>query len=478
MKAEYKRDMNHNYLVLTADKEMDTSSYQVRMLVGNVVPSILKCRVQGVDGRFFIYYDITSKQCCSGLFEDGKLGLQDLQLIFGGFVQVMEEMAEYLLNPGYLVIDPEYMYVDAEKKKLYFCYLPGRHRDVRNQLQELTEYILPKLDHQDGRAVMLGYGVYRRALEDGFHLEHIKEELFQERKEGEKKEEPASQRKEAKALWEDMEKEEEKGDPWEEREEDQILWEEPDKEGMEPETRARHFGGIFAGCAGGVAGFLGIMAAKRLGYLPRVPLEALLAGILAVMGILLLAFWGVKSKRQKAQKRQRRMEKIEKMCRESGQKEEISKDLSGEEGDVGSRDIREKDRIKMPAFENFVPGRRDQTEEQEGGFEETVVLCAGDKSGPPSLVSREPGELATIYLREELTIIGKLENASDVMINLPTVSRIHAKIRCRDGEYYLTDLNSRNGTAVNGQMLLPDQDYCLQDQDQVDFAQARYVFVK
>ena len=28
------------------------------------------------------------------------------------------------------------------------------------------------------KAVMLGYSVYRRALEDSFHLEYIKEELY------------------------------------------------------------------------------------------------------------------------------------------------------------------------------------------------------------------------------------------------------------------------------------------------------------
>ena len=109
---------------------------------------------------------------------------------------------------------------------------------------------------------------------------------------------------------------------------------------------------------------------------------------------------------------------------------------------------------------------------------ETVVLSANIVNGPATLVSREPGELATIYLQEELTVIGKMETAADAVVDLPTVSRIHAKIRKREGEYYLTDLNSRNGTSVNGKMLKGDEEYCLLDQDEVDFAQARYVFLK
>ena len=67
---------------------------------------------------------------------------------------------------------------------------------------------------------------------------------------------------------------------------------------------------------------------------------------------------------------------------------------------------------------------------------ETVVLSANVVTGLATLVSREPGELATIYLQNELTVIGKMENAADAVIDLPTVSRIHAKIRKREGEYY------------------------------------------
>ena len=181
MKSEYKRDMNHNYLILTGEDVINTDSYQVRMIVANVVPDLLQCRIQGIDGKFMVYYDVTSRHSLTALFEDRKLGIEELQVILGGFIQVMEEMSEYLLNPCQLILEPEYIYMDSEKKNVRFCYLPGFHGEVQKQFQNLAEYFLPKLDHEDGKAVMLGYGVYRRALEDSFHLEHIKEELYKVR---------------------------------------------------------------------------------------------------------------------------------------------------------------------------------------------------------------------------------------------------------------------------------------------------------
>ena len=111
-------------------------------------------------------------------------------------------------------------------------------------------------------------------------------------------------------------------------------------------------------------------------------------------------------------------------------------------------------------------------------YGETEALFSGTRSGPSTLVSREPGEHATIYLEQEITVVGKLVNAADAVIPIPTVSRVHARIRRAEGEYYLADLNSRNGTAVNGRLLKNGEEYCLQDEDEVDFAQARYIFLK
>ena len=139
---------------------------------------LLQCRIQGIDGKFMVYYDITSRHSMTALFEEKKMDLESLQVILGGFIQIMEEMSEYLLNPCQLILEPEYIYLDAERKSVRFCYLPGFHGEIQKQFQSLAEYILPKLDHEDGKAVMLGYNVYRRALEDSFHLEYIKEELY------------------------------------------------------------------------------------------------------------------------------------------------------------------------------------------------------------------------------------------------------------------------------------------------------------
>ena len=449
MKSEYKRDINGNYLVLYENEEPDTSSYQMRMLVGNSIPSILKCRVQGVDGQFMVCYDITSKQSLLSLYEEKKMGYEDLQMILGGFVQVMEDMSEYLLNPCRLVLKPEYMYVDVEKRQIYFC-----------------------------------YGIYRRALEDSFHLEYIKKELYQDREEIEKtvgssilqesgtmtEKRCNSDGSEKIDLFENYgESKEEK--PQEEHLEE-LLWEEELSEKKKKDVGGTSKGFLIWCVAAGFFALV-VVAAETLGYLPRVSMQVILGVAAGIMVIGMLCTWGVSVIKNKNCIRHEKKGHLEIQNKRENKK--VSED-SGKDK-VNFKDSIERNTTSMQNTAEVLH-QKEKISISQKNCGETVVLSANIVTGPATLVSREPGELATIYLQNELTVIGKMENAADAVIDLPTVSRIHAKIRKREGEYYLTDLNSRNGTSVNGKILKGDEEYCLQDQDQIDFAQARYVFLK
>ena len=478
MRAEYKRDMNHNYLILYGEDEINTDAYQVRMLVGNVIPSVLKCRIQGMDGRFLIYFDITSKQALNILYEERKMKIEDLNLIFGGFVQVMEDAAEYLINPGQFLLSPEYMYADVEKKKIYFCMMPGYEKDIKNQFQLLAEYILPKIDHEDSQAVLLGYGVYKRTMEDCFHLEHIKEELY--KVQGQK----------------DREKEAEK-DIWKSGEENQDVlnihiqedYLEDDESGMEfvREGEAPKKRGLLykAGMIGVAAVLLCLITVAVLsGYLPYMETGTVLGIIIVLATGVMLVTYIIKKKKNpgiypRKNIRERENETLRKKTKTNTEIKTNTADYDKSGSEWFGRDSLEMSEINKVKQQIPTEEKREKRlyEQSHPDYGETVVLSAGAVSGPSSLVSKEPGELATIYLNEDLTVIGKLENACDAVIDLPTVSRIHAKIRKREEAYYLTDMNSRNGTSVNGRLLRPEEEYQLEPEDEIDFAQARYIFL-
>ena len=73
-------------------------------------------------------------------------------------------------------------------------------------------------------------------------------------------------------------------------------------------------------------------------------------------------------------------------------------------------------------------------------------------------------------------IIGKLTGAVDGVIEHETVSRIHCKLELEDGNYYIRDLNSTNGTIVNGTVVDTEERMELRPGDEIQIGQALYVF--
>lgn len=463
MRTEFRRDMDHNYLILQEDIAVDTSAYQVRMLAGNVIPSILKCRIQSLDGSQFFSYDITSKQPLSVLYEEKKFRIKDLQMVLGGFVNVMEELTEFLMNPEQLILRPEYIYLDIESQKVYFCCLPGFYREIQQQFRELTEYILPKLDHEDEQAVVLGYGIYKKALEPGFQLETVKAAVY--RKEEIKKEKSDCRIKEKPENKAEQENEEQEAVQWQE------ISEQNEKEEKKNIFKNRKIKSA-AVCAAGLLLLLAVLAASTLGYIPWLSVETAIAAGMLMLGLGALSVWIFEKKKRKQEneeiwkkKSNKTLPEREMALREAKRSEDLSEKW-GQGEDHVETELEETGALF------------DKTLGEDRVLGETVVLSTGQQQGPASFVSREPGELATIYLDRDLMVVGKLVNAADAVIPVPTVSRVHARIRKKDDGYYLTDLNSRNGTAVNGIMLKGNEEYLLQDEDEVDFAQARYVFLK
>ena len=85
----------------------------------------------------------------------------------------------------------------------------------------------------------------------------------------------------------------------------------------------------------------------------------------------------------------------------------------------------------------------------------------------PTLIVQLPGLPPVSHIvREETTTIGRMKTNS-IVIDDSSVSLMHAKITRKNGEFYLKDLNSTNGTIVNGQQVT---EALLKDQDRVRFA--------
>ena len=89
---------------------------------------------------------------------------------------------------------------------------------------------------------------------------------------------------------------------------------------------------------------------------------------------------------------------------------------------------------------------------------------------------------ATFPLIKETTVIGRpdpdSDSAPDVEIELDdAISRHHAEIR-RHGDFYLVDLNSTNGTRLNGEALPPLEERRLAQGDRIQLGERTEITVE
>ena len=164
MNVSYKRELNHNYLVL--EQEEYQENYQTGMLLKNKIPGFLECRMSRFDRGASLFYEITSRQSLRLVLERKKLKLPELLKLLRGMYQAVCSCEEYLLDVERLLLTPDFIYIDPDEWTSFFCFFPFETQDPGGELLELAEYFLDRLDRQDSGAVTLGYEFYRIAGEE------------------------------------------------------------------------------------------------------------------------------------------------------------------------------------------------------------------------------------------------------------------------------------------------------------------------
>ena len=88
-----------------------------------------------------------------------------------------------------------------------------------------------------------------------------------------------------------------------------------------------------------------------------------------------------------------------------------------------------------------------------------IYSTAGRHAEPLEERARARQQTALVLLGGKRLVVGPAgvtlgrSRQSDIMVDDPNVSRTHAEIRPRGGSWVLTDLNSTNGTRLNGRRL-------------------------
>lgn len=490
MNVEYKRDLQNNYMILEAIQGTEEDGYRIRMAEQNEIPGLLPFYSGKKDGKLYLHYEITSKQSIENLYARSMLEYQDILFILNGISDTLDAIQKYLLSPAQLLFDPQFIFTYPDKSRLFLCYLPG---DNVTSLIELAEFILKRLNHEDSQAVALGYQFYQRALEENFSLQKtLKEILLSLQSDSSRVQtEEAFDYLPVKENRKESNTQNKKNEEWQEDNRDdygnEYRNEYSDERNSEYSNGKNHkfskhvIGWLFERIHPMVllSTLLLVLTVEILfvtGWIRLTEAGGVFFMILSVE-ILINKFWKNRTKKKHSEwwdEPDVSYEEFQNEVYNWEDSKESNKKYQEYDGNEYSR--KEQISISQGYHGNKVNRQRNRVEYTD----ETRCLITEEPEGMRlyCIISEEEKERKVTYPDiipgSETVYIGKMQGESDILLDSPTVSRIHARIDQIDDMYYVRDLNSKNGTFVNGERLQPQEQRRIEKGDTVSFAEIVY----
>ncbi len=136
----YKNSAGRNLMVYTFKDQEELENYQLEMLANNRINGLLKSEVFRLNGEIHLLYDITSLVPIKKLFERKKFSRKDFHYFIKQIIEVLGAMERYLLDSGGIVFDSAYIFADPQNLELGYTYLPTKERT--QSLDSLKNFLL------------------------------------------------------------------------------------------------------------------------------------------------------------------------------------------------------------------------------------------------------------------------------------------------------------------------------------------------
>ncbi|MFI3236502.1 MAG: DUF6382 domain-containing protein [Lachnospiraceae bacterium] len=416
---EYIREGHMTYLQYAIEENIE-NVFELEMCKNNKIQGVLPYQIWSENGKKYMRYNISSLQSLDVFYKKKKLDIDQIILLLENLLEAYKSCKIYLLDINKLEYNPEYIMYDTYQKEYLFFY---RHfSEARNGMEELAVFLVENIRYDDISLVKIMHEFYENIVDSGEYVDAIKlVGVVLTRLCGRKEKSKGTTNLEVSSSIEcEYEQVQTQIKPVEV--EPIRIYQESTLE--ESEIHKKHKKDIEVGIG---IGFI-INCLVFLLWKPYTLLKIFAFSAFLIMFIILFI-------QQKISRHKRKeVERDEIYLQEYNRKIECEEDMQGE----------------------------------------TRVILLNQMEG---ILYRKSKELLEdLHFVEGEHIIGCNREQAHIVIPLEGISRIHAEISIIDGAYFIMDLNSKNGTWVNKNQLLPKEKKELNRGDVVGFANYEYEF--
>ncbi len=437
--TKYYKDFRHNFLILK-ENEREINLYQSRMITENKIKGLLFCRERHIDGERLLYYDITSRQNLASLYEYGHVSLSLVRQIFRQLKAVNEEMSGYLLSENCLLLKPEFVFMDVEKQEFSFLYFP--YEAEENYMLSLVEFLTDRMDAEDREGMDVCYKLLQLIEKEQFVLDEVIQwfEDDLEAQDSGKCFEETYKKRQIQHYAEEDAWEEERG--YEKESERELPCQE---DSLNRKNKVARLFMVTTLPAAGILYYIyrnGLMAGEK-----RIYFYAAVVAVVAVFlvcAVYLFMSWAFVEK---------------------GLITIPSFGTGKEKEKVEERKYRETER-----YEQEEGGERDNRDYGNTVFIPWMENCEN------KLYGMGKGNKNHIDLGRLPLTVGKLAGSVDMVIPDQSLSRRHVKFSREGSRICMTDLNSTNGTFLNGLRLEPNTSEMLEPGDEIRLGKLKFIY--
>jgi len=451
----YQNDTIHSYMVLRLKPQDKLIDYQIKIIKDNPTQNLLALHRKQFDDAIFIHYDITSKITMEQFLARRKLSRHEFLSMVKSIIKGLQTSKQYLLLGGKYILDIKYMYINPSTLEVSLAYMPV---DITTNIKEdlrvfFIDLIVYKTIFEHPEEGSFVYKLLNLLKSEAFSLEQLDKLVFGiavEYEQSKEINESNIQSKESASI------------------ENNISIIGKTTQGKEKKQQSK------------VSIYKNKLYILMLVQLLFVALSTLLlrflikqnpkVDIYSIIGALLLAIsadflvvkrLGLLKKHDDEELFQKETTRsihepldLNKKHEKKGKQQEESQKRSKEKSDIAV------DYLKPGALVDM----------------ETSVI--GDKGMSYAYLAGCQENLhERICINKSGFIIGRMKNQVDYVSQNNVVGKVHAEIIIKEGVHYIRDLNSRNGTYVNGERIASNVLHVIKNNDRIAFANSEYKFI-
>ena len=443
--ASFNKNMGHTIMTLEpilATSENTsityTENFRIKMVLHNSIKGLLKTHTQYINNIPSFCYDISGLQSLSVILENKQLNYDFLTHLIYSIYDTLLSCENYMLDIDMLLLSPDYIFLSPDYSNIGLCYYPLNNIDFTLSLRYLFDYILKQIDHKDEKSIYLAYSIHNQCTLNNITPNILLSYITQPSNDNNNNSiHPKITTYNTDTSTELFDKKnfnfsQQKYHPSIPESNNFVTDNSSDSSNSSPNKSTPEY--IIKL---GIAAIILILCLTTISCLllfKIIDFPIFIILLFSIISIFTLTGYNI---------------------------------YKNDEGPITDILIQNKKHKDIPTF--FLEDSCN-----------TILLSSPDNVDSHMLIYSGSDGDSQINITHYPFTIGK-NNECDLILNNPIISRLHSRIHCNFDTnhmttYYIEDLNSSNGTYLNGEPLNPYKKYALNSGDNITFGHLTYIF--